>query len=144
MQLVYNKKLGLNYEIKEKIAVGIELLGFEVKSLRKKQGSLDGARAIIRGGEVFLIGSYIPPYQESNTPKNYDPHRNRKLLLNKNEIEKLQTLPEGYTNILSKTEAHKVIGNGWTLEVIKHIFKNIKCHYKYLIQNYLKYLKKKQ
>jgi len=89
MQLVYNKKLGLNYEIKEKIAVGIELLGFEVKSLRKKQGSLDGARAIIRGGEVFLIGSYIPPYQESNTPKNYDPHRNRKLLLNKNEIEKL-------------------------------------------------------
>ena len=59
--------------------------------------------------------------------KNYylNTDKNMARMLERDEIEKLQTLPEGYTNILSKTEAHKVIGNGWTLEVIKHIFKNL-------------------
>ncbi len=46
-------------------------------------------------------------------------------MLERDEIEKLQTLPEGYTKIVSKTDAHKMIGNGWTVEVIKHIFRNI-------------------
>lgn len=46
-------------------------------------------------------------------------------MLERDEVEKLQTLPSGYTNIVSKTEAHKMIGNGWTVEVIKHIFRNI-------------------
>ena len=89
MKLVLNKKWGLNYEIKEIIQAGIELFGFEVKSLRGKQGSLDGGRVIIRGGEAFLIGSFIPAYQPANTPKSYDPQRTRKLLLNKSEMEKI-------------------------------------------------------
>jgi DNA (cytosine-5)-methyltransferase 3A len=46
-------------------------------------------------------------------------------MLERDEIEKLQTLPEGYTKIVSKTDAHKMIGNGWTVEVIKHIFRNM-------------------
>lgn len=73
---------------------GIELFGFEVKSLRKKQGSLDGAKVIVRGGEVFLVGSYIPAYQAANTPKNYDPYRTRRLLLKKSEIEELYGLEQ--------------------------------------------------
>ena len=89
MSLVTNRKVHFNYEITETIASGIELFGFEVKSLRKGQGSLDGAYVTVRGGEAFLIGVNIPEYQEGNTPKNYDPLRNRKLLLNKAEIARL-------------------------------------------------------
>lgn len=89
MSLITNKKASFNYEITEKIPAGIELLGLEVKSLRKGQGSLDGSYVTVRGAEAYIIGSFIPPYQENNTPKEYDPHRNRKLLLNKIEIKKL-------------------------------------------------------
>jgi DNA (cytosine-5)-methyltransferase 3A len=47
-------------------------------------------------------------------------------LLNPTEFEKLQTIPEGYTSVVSNTERYKMIGNGWTVDVISHIFKNIK------------------
>src|SRR5882672_745288 len=87
MQLVSNKKIGLTYEIKEHIEAGIELLGGEAKSLRNKLGALDGGRVLIRGGEAFVVGIFIPPYQEKNTVKDYDPYRTRKLLLNKKEME---------------------------------------------------------
>jgi len=87
-----NKKIHFNYEVMETFDAGIELFGFEVKSLRKKQGSLEGAHVTVRGGEVFLIGATIPPYQPLNTPEEYDPKRNRRLLLTKKEIAKLSGL----------------------------------------------------
>lgn len=68
---------------------GIELLGFEVKSLKKGQGSLEGAHVAVRLNEVYVINMQIPPYQPANTPKDYDPLRNRKLLVTKKEIERL-------------------------------------------------------
>jgi SsrA-binding protein len=86
MSLIQNKKVHMQYEVKESFEAGMELRGFEVKNLSAKQGSLDGARVLVRGGEVFLVGSYIPPYQLANTPKSYDPYRTRRLLLNKKEI----------------------------------------------------------
>lgn len=86
MKLVSNKKLGLTYSVEESIEAGIELLGLELKSLRKKQGSVDGGKIIIRGGEAFAVGIFIPPYQENNTPKDYDPYRTRKLLLKKSDM----------------------------------------------------------
>lgn len=89
MKLVINKKLHLTYVINETYEAGVELLGFEVKSLRAKQGGLDGAKVIIRGGEAFLVSAYIPPYQPANTEKSYDPYRTRKLLLNKSEVAEL-------------------------------------------------------
>ena len=82
----------MNYEILEKYNAGMELRGFEVKSLRSKNGSLDGTHITIRGGEVFLIGANIPPFQLKNTPKNYDSRRHRRLLLNKKEIKELADL----------------------------------------------------
>lgn len=88
-QLIQNKKIFLNYEITDKFEAGIQLKGFEVKALRQKLGSLDGSYVTIRGAEAFLINSFIPPYQEKNTPKEYDPRRNRKLLLTHAEILKL-------------------------------------------------------
>ena len=61
----------------------MELFGLEVKSLRGKQGSLDGSHIIVRGNEAFLVGATIPPYQPANTPETYEPTRNRRLLLTK-------------------------------------------------------------
>ena len=81
-----NRKAYFNYEILEKYEAGIELLGTEVKSVRGGRISLEGSFVLVRGGEVFLINSNIPAYQPANAPKDYDPLRNRKLLLTKKEI----------------------------------------------------------
>lgn len=91
-KLVYNKKINLDYEILETFEAGIELIGQEVKSLRKNQGSLLGTHITVRGGEVFLIAMNIPPYQVKNTPADYEPVRNRKILLKKDEIQRLASL----------------------------------------------------
>ncbi len=95
---VENKKAGFDYEVIEKIDAGIELLGFEVKSIKKNQGSLEGAYIIVRGGEAYMMNMTIPPYQEKNTPKDYEPRRNRRILLTKKEIKKLADIEtEGLT-----------------------------------------------
>ena len=70
----------------------MDLFGFEVKSLRNKMGSLEGSHVTVRGGEAYLIGATIPPYQPKNTPKDYDSARNRRLLLNKKELGELSGL----------------------------------------------------
>ena len=101
MRLIEAKKLHLTNIISDTKEAGIELFGFEVKSLRKKLGSLDGAKVIVRGGEVFVVGVYIPPFQPANTPKSYDPYRTRKLLFNKSEIEELYTLEQSKTLTLA-------------------------------------------
>jgi SsrA-binding protein len=86
MALIKNKKAHLDYEFLEKLEAGLELLGFEVKSLRAGSGSLEGARVLARGGEAYLVGATIPPYQVKNTPESYDPERPRRLLLSRDEI----------------------------------------------------------
>ena len=90
MSLVENKKAFFNFEILEKFDAGIELFGFEVKSVRKGNCSLDGSHITVRGGEAYLIGATIPPFQPVNAPKDYDPTRNRKLLLTKKELSLLE------------------------------------------------------
>jgi SsrA-binding protein len=101
MRLLESKKLHLTYVISDTKEAGIELFGFEVKSLRKKQGSLEGAKVIVRGGEAFLVGAYIPPFQPANTPKSYDSYRTRKLLLTKVEIFDLYALEQSKTLTLT-------------------------------------------
>jgi len=86
---IHNKKVFFNYEIQDTLEAGIELLGFEAKSIKAGTGSLDGAHVIIRGGEAFLIGMRVSPYQQGNTPKDYDPLRARKLILHKAQIARL-------------------------------------------------------
>src|SRR5258708_5062062 len=84
-----NRKARFDYEILEKYESGIELLGSEVKSVRGGLMSLEGAFVIIRGGEAYIINSNVPAYQPQNAPKDYDPLRNRKLLLTKKEMAQL-------------------------------------------------------
>ncbi len=79
----------MDYEILEEFEAGLELLGPEVKSLRNKLGKLEGAHITVRGGEAYLIGASIPPYQSGNMPADYEPMRNRKLLLTTREIASL-------------------------------------------------------
>ncbi|MDO8552257.1 MAG: SsrA-binding protein SmpB [bacterium] len=86
MSLIENKRVGFDYEILETLEAGLELLGFEVKSLRAGQGSLKGAHVVARGGEAYLVGATIPAWQPANAPKSYDPERTRRLLLSKKEI----------------------------------------------------------
>jgi SsrA-binding protein len=89
MALVEYKKAFLKFAPIESFTAGLELLGTEVKALRSKLGSLDGARVVVRGGEAFIVGMTVPPYQAANTPKSYDPERPRRLLLTKKEIHTL-------------------------------------------------------
>lgn len=84
--LLENRKARFDYELLELFDAGIELLGVEVKSLTRNHGSFEGTRVIVRGGEAFLVGMHIPPYQPGNAPETYDPARNRRLLLTKKEI----------------------------------------------------------
>lgn len=86
MALVEHKRVGFDYTILEELEAGIELRGYEVKSLRAGRGSLKGARVVARGGEAYLVSASIPPYQQANTPKSYDAERPRRLLLSKKEI----------------------------------------------------------
>ncbi len=84
--LLENKKARLRFEVLETLTAGIELFGYEVKSIRSKLGSLDGARVVVRGAEAFLVGATVPPFQQANAPKSYDPERPRRLLLKRAEI----------------------------------------------------------
>lgn len=87
--LVFNKKATFNYEITDTVEAGIELFGFEVKSLRLGQGSLDGSYVTIRGGEAFVVGMQVSPFQPKNIPADYNPKRDRRLLLTKEQINSL-------------------------------------------------------
>jgi len=81
-----NKKAYFNYEIKEKFLAGIVLIGQEVKSIRLGRISLAGSYVVFKNGELYLVGAKIPAYQPKNAGANYNPERDRKLLLNKSEI----------------------------------------------------------
>lgn len=86
---VENKKVRFNYEILETFDAGLELVGGEVKAVRKKQMSLEGSHVVIRGGEAYLVGSTIALYQPNNADSSYEADRNRRLLLSKKELKEL-------------------------------------------------------
>jgi SsrA-binding protein len=83
-----NRKARFNYFIEEVVEAGILLTGTEVKSLRGGKATIAEAYAQPKGGEMFLINSYIPEYTEGNR-FNHEPRRIRKLMLHKRQIEKL-------------------------------------------------------
>ena len=86
--LANNKKAFFEYEIIDKIEAGIVLIGQEVKSIKAGSISLKGSYVVPKDGEIYLIGSHIPPYQPKNL-EDYSPERSRKLLLKKKEINRL-------------------------------------------------------
>jgi len=83
-----NRKARFNYFFKEFYEAGLVLKGSEVKSLRDGKVNIAESYAFDKNGEFFLVNSHIPSYKESSY-NNHDPKRDRKLLLNKREINKL-------------------------------------------------------
>jgi SsrA-binding protein len=84
-----NRKARFDYEILETLSAGLELVGAEVKSVRGGKISLAGSFIGVRGGEAYLLGADIAPYQPKNASAEYDSTRPRKLLLTKSEVQKL-------------------------------------------------------
>ena len=98
-----NRKAKFNYFFKEFYEAGISLRGSEVKSLRSGKVNISESYAYDHNGEIFLVNSHIPSYKESSY-NDHEPNRNRKLLLNKKEINKLigRINREGFTLIPTK------------------------------------------
>lgn len=87
-----------NYEIIDTVEAGIVLTGTEIKSIRSGKVNLKDSYASIKNGEIYIHSMHISPYEQGNI-FNKDPLRDRKLLLNKNEIRKLVGMiqQKGYT-----------------------------------------------
>ncbi len=98
-----NRKASFNYFFKEFYEAGIVLKSSEVKSLRSGKVNISDSYAYDNKGELFLVNSHIPSYKESSY-NDHNPLRNRKLLLNKKEINKLmgKINREGLTLIPTK------------------------------------------
>ena len=92
--LIEHKRAHFDYELLEQFEAGLQLFGTEVKSLRAHHGKLEGAHVTIRGGEAFLMNAEIPPFQAANAPGDYEPRRNRRLLLNKKELAEIARAEE--------------------------------------------------
>ena len=98
--LAENRKARHDYFVEETIEAGIALVGTEVKSIRAGKCNLKECYADVKNSEVFILGMHISPYEQGNI-FNVDPLRERKLLLHKEQIARLNGLVarEGYTLI---------------------------------------------
>jgi len=89
MDITTNKRAYFDYEILENFEAGIELKGYEVKSIKTGRINLAGSYVVIRNNQAWLLNADIPPYQPKNMPADYDPKRTRRLLLKRFEINKI-------------------------------------------------------
>ena len=113
---IINRKARFDYFIESEIEAGIVLLGTEIKSLRKGSADLKDTYVRIKNREAFIINMYIAKYEEGNI-FNHDERRERKLLLHKKEIKKLEEYihQDGYTLIPTRDylkKNHVKIGIG--------------------------------
>ena len=95
-----NRKANYNYFLVEEYVAGVVLVGCEIKSIRNKDVNMSDSYCTFVGGELYVKNLHISPYKNSNfTYKDYDPKRDRKLLLTKRELRKLQrdVKEKGYT-----------------------------------------------
>jgi SsrA-binding protein len=108
---IKNKKVYHDYEIEDKYIAGIQLKGTEIKSIRKGKASLVDTFCSFKEGELFIRGMYISEYAFASF-FNHEPKRERKLLLNKKELKKLErkTKEKGYTIVATQLFLTK---EGW-------------------------------
>jgi len=99
MSIIDNRKAFFDYFIEERHEAGLVLEGWEVKALRAGRGQIKEGYVVIKEGELFLIGAHISPLPEASTHINPDPVRTRKLLLHREQIDKLigKVEQRGYT-----------------------------------------------
>ena len=87
--IAQNRKARHNYDIEDTIEAGLMLVGTEVKACREGRANLADSYAVIKDGEAWLLQCHISPYSHGNRA-NHDPLRPRKLLMHRNEIDRLQ------------------------------------------------------
>jgi SsrA-binding protein len=94
-----NRRARFDYFIEERFEAGLALEGWEVKAMRAGRAQLAEAYVYVRNGEAFMIGAHLSPLRTTSTHKIADPVRTRKLLLHRNEIDRLIGAVErrGYT-----------------------------------------------
>ncbi|MCC7487925.1 MAG: SsrA-binding protein SmpB [Burkholderiales bacterium] len=99
MSIVQNRKAFHDYFIEQRFEAGIALEGWEVKAIRAGRAQLKEAYVIVKGGELFLIGCHVSALAAASTHVVPDPVRTRKLLLHREEIDRLTGAVEraGYT-----------------------------------------------
>ncbi|MFP4089895.1 MAG: SsrA-binding protein SmpB [Cyclobacteriaceae bacterium] len=85
---IKNRKASFEYEFLDKYIAGIKLSGTEIKSVREGKVNMQEAYCYLKNGELYVIGMHISPYSQG-THYNHEPKRERKLLLNKQELKKL-------------------------------------------------------
>ena len=89
--LIDNRKANYNYFLLEEYVAGIALIGCEVKSIRNRDVNMSDSYCTFVGNELIIKNMHISPYKNAGfTYKDYDPKRDRKLLLTKRELRKLQ------------------------------------------------------
>ena len=86
---INNKKAKYDYSLLDKYNCGIVLTGNEIKSIRNSKASLNNAYCEFEGNELFVVNMHIDLY-ENSSETNYDPKRRRKLLLNRQELKKIE------------------------------------------------------
>ncbi len=96
--IAQNKKAWHDYFVEEKYEAGVALTGTEIKSIRQGRVNLKDSYCEVTGGELFAVGVHISPYEQGNR-FNHEPLRDKKLLMHRREIMKLQGLiqQKGYT-----------------------------------------------
>ncbi|HEY6895312.1 MAG TPA: SsrA-binding protein SmpB [Rhodanobacteraceae bacterium] len=99
MSIVENRKAFHDYFIEERFEAGIALEGWEVKAIRGGRANLKEAYVVVKNGELMLIGAHISPLSTASTHVHPDPTRTRRLLLHREEINRLIGKVEraGYT-----------------------------------------------
>ncbi len=99
MSIVDNRKAYHDYFIEEKFEAGVALEGWEVKAIRAGRAQIKEAYVVVKNGEIVLIGAHITPLSTASTHVHPDPTRTRKLLLHREEINRLigQVERAGYT-----------------------------------------------
>ena len=97
--IAQNKKARFDYFIEEKVEAGLVLEGWEVKSLRAGKAQVSESYVVLKDGEIWLLGALITPLSSASTHVSADASRTRKLLLHRDEIDRLAGLVErkGYT-----------------------------------------------
>lgn len=88
---ILNRKARHEFHILEAVECGMELLGTEVKSIRAGQAKIDEAYARVRNGQVFLVGVNIAPYPQAAPSMQHEPVRERRLLLHRRQVAKIQS-----------------------------------------------------
>lgn len=84
-----NRKARYNYEIIETVEAGLVLMGTEIKAIREGRANIAEAYARPEGGELWLVNAHIAPYSAAGEIDNHEPGRPRKLLLHKDQIQRL-------------------------------------------------------